>query len=122
MNKLKQAVTEVQLYEGYTGPETLTMYKQAAASIPLQDSYPRVAKNISDILYKTASDNVPSRSVDKTILIATGLTKLAGVDPSTKEDTMLKLAAVVSMHGDPNINQDENDVACYHLIRDLIGK
>ena len=122
MSNLKQIVEAMKVSEGYTGPETLTMYKKAAASIPLNDSYPRVAKSIVNIFYKTAGDTITRRAVEKTYQVAKGLTKLAGVDPETKQDTITKLAAVVTMRGDSNVNQEENDLACYHLICDLIRK
>ena len=108
----KDALRVVQESEGYIGPETLTMYKQASASIPLGDSYPPIANNIVNVFYKTASE-VPAGHV------AYGLAKLAGVDPATKMDTIQKLAAVASMHNEEGVNQAENNVACYHLICDL---
>lgn len=121
MSKLIEAVNTVKMQEGYIGPETLTMYKQAAASIKLNDKYPCIAKNIVNIFYKQASEELDNDTAANTILVAKGLTKVAGTSFEDKKDTIVKLAAVASLHNEEGVNQEENNLACYHLLCDLVS-
>ena len=121
MNKLAAAVQKLQDNEGSYNAETLTMYKQASAAQALGEVYPRIADKIVQGFYKQASADTVDEIIQNTAKFARAMTKIAGSDFEEKEDVIMKLATVASLHQDAGELGADNDVACYHLINKLIG-
>ena len=123
MNKLAAAVKILQENEGSNPAEVLTMYKQASAAQALGEVYPRIADKIVSSFYKQASEQAssPEDVIYNTAKFARAMTKIAGSNFEDKEDVIMKLATVAILEKSAAVNSEENNLACYHLIQNLVG-